>query len=115
MRRRISLITIAAVSTFLAACTSAPRKTVPDEVALPIAKKHNCLACHGIDKKIVGPSFNQVAARYRNQDVQQQFFVRLRKGGSGVWGPIPEPPHMGISDGDLKLLIRWVTELDGPY
>lgn len=113
MRCYKSLLSLIVLSTILAACSTAPKKNVADDVALQIARKNNCLACHSIDRKIVGPSFNQIAARYRGQDVQQQLFVRLRRGGAGTWGTMPEPPQIAISDNDLKLIILWITELDG--
>lgn len=101
-----------AIAVVISGCSTAPQKTVQSEVALPLAKKNNCLACHGIDQKIVGPSFKDVAARYQGQDVQQQLFRKVRNGGSGVWGVIPEPPNMQISEENLKLLIRWITEME---
>ncbi len=89
-----------------------PMKTVQSEVALPIAQKNNCLACHGIDQRSIGPSFKDVAKRYRGQDVQQQLFRKVRNGSSGVWGVIPAPPSVQISEENLKLLIRWITEME---
>ncbi len=102
-----------AISLGICGCsTTPPQSTVQSEVALAIAKKNNCLACHGVDKRLVGPSFKDVSARYRGQDVQQQLFRKVKNGGAGVWGVIPEPPNMQISDENLKLLIRWITEME---
>lgn len=105
-----------AISLSIYGCSTRPQQNaVQSEVALAIAKKNNCLACHGIEKRIVGPSFKDVSARYRGQDVQQQLFRKVKNGSSGVWGVIPQPPNMQISDENLKLLIRWITEMEpGP-
>lgn len=63
-----------------------------------------CMACHAKDKKLVGPSFKDIAAKYKGQDVAAKLFEKVRKGGSGVFGPIPMSPNGvdKIGDGDLK-------------
>lgn len=66
--------------------------------------KSGCMACHAKDKKLVGPSFKDIAAKYKGQDVAAKLFDKVRKGGSGVYGPIPMSPNGPdkIGDGDLK-------------
>jgi cytochrome c len=66
--------------------------------------KAGCMACHAKDKKLVGPSFKDIAARYKGQDVAARLFDKVRKGGSGVFGPIPMSPNGPdkIADQDLK-------------
>ena len=66
--------------------------------------KAGCMACHAKDKKLVGPSFKDIAANYKGQDVSAKLAEKVRKGGSGSFGPIPMPPNPAdkISDGDLK-------------
>ena len=67
--------------------------------------KAGCMACHAKDKKLVGPSFKDIAAKYKGQgDAVAKLSDKVRKGGAGVWGPIPMPPNPAekISDGDLK-------------
>ena len=66
--------------------------------------KAGCMACHAKDKKLVGPSFKDIAAKYKGQDVSAKLAEKVRKGGSGSFGPIPMPPNPAdkISDGDLK-------------
>lgn len=66
--------------------------------------KGGCMACHAKDKKLVGPSFKDIAAKYKGQDVSAQLMDKVRKGGSGVWGPIPMSPNpvSKINDADLK-------------
>ncbi len=69
--------------------------------------KAGCMACHNKDKKLVGPSFKDIAARYAGQDVAASLFEKVRKGGKGVFGPIPMAPNGPdkISDDDLKAAI----------
>ena len=66
--------------------------------------KAGCMACHAKDKKLVGPSFKDIAAKYKGQDVTAKLFDKVRKGGSGVFGPIPMSPNGPdkIADPDLK-------------
>lgn len=74
--------------------------------------KAGCLACHAKDKKILGPSFKDIAAKYKGQDVVAKLTDKVRKGGSGVWGPIPMSPHGPdkISDADLKAVVESILK-----
>jgi cytochrome c len=79
----------------------------------PAAQKAGCLACHNVDKKVVGPAFKDVAAKYKGQaDAPTHLLEKVRKGGSGVWGPIPMPPNPAdkINDAELKGVIEWVLK-----
>jgi cytochrome c len=74
-----------------------------------LAKKHNCFACHAVDKKLVGPSYKDVAAKYRGDaKADAKLFEKVKKGGQGVWGPIPMPPNTQVPDGDIKALVKWI-------
>jgi cytochrome c len=74
-----------------------------------LAKKHNCFACHAVDKKLVGPSYQDVAAKYRGDPkADAKLFEKVKKGGQGVWGPIPMPPNTQVPDGDIKALVKWI-------
>lgn len=75
-----------------------------------LAQASGCMVCHTIDKKLVGPAYKDVAAKYRGKkDVVGGLVERLKKGGSGVWGPIPMPANSPkVSDADLKTLVEWV-------
>lgn len=76
-------------------------------------KKANCLTCHTKDKKLVGPSFKDIAAKYKGQaDAPAKLFDKVRKGGSGVWGPVPMAPNpaSAISDADLKAAIEFILK-----
>jgi len=87
-------------------------------VALPakadeaMARKYNCLACHAVDKKIVGPAYKDVAKKYAGQkDAQAKLVQKVEKGGSGVWGNIPMPPNSAVPDADVKALVNWILSL----
>ncbi len=77
-----------------------------------LAKKHNCLACHAIDKKLVGPSYKDIAKKYKGQaGADAKMMEKVKKGGSGVWGPVPMPPNAALSDADNKKLIDWILAM----
>ncbi len=74
-----------------------------------LAKKNNCLACHAVDKKLVGPAYQDVAKKYAGQaDAEATVAKNIKAGGSGKWGPIPMPPQAQLSDADAKTLAAWV-------
>ncbi len=74
-----------------------------------LAKKHNCLACHAVDKKLVGPSYVEIAAKYKGQkDAETKLVDKVKKGGSGAWGQIPMPPNASVPEADVKTLVKWV-------
>ena len=74
-----------------------------------LATSKNCMACHAVDKKLVGPSYKDVAAKYAGQkDAVEKLADKIIKGGSGVWGPIPMPPNAQVSEEDAKKLATWV-------
>lgn len=72
-------------------------------------KKYACLSCHAIDKKLVGPAYKEVAAKYGTQkDAEKTLAEKVKKGGVGVWGQIPMPPNPTVPDKDLQAMIKWV-------
>ncbi|HHW78433.1 MAG TPA: c-type cytochrome [Xanthomonadaceae bacterium] len=74
-----------------------------------LAKKYNCLACHQTDKKLVGPSYQEVAAKYKGQaDAPALLAKKVKEGGVGVWGQIPMPPNPTVPDADLSALVTWI-------
>ena len=84
-------------------------------VALPayaqeeLAKKHNCFACHAVDKKLVGPSYRDVAAKYGGDPAAEaKLFEKVKKGGQGAWGQVPMPPNTQVPDADIKALVKWI-------
>lgn len=77
--------------------------------AYAIAKQNACLGCHNVNKKIVGPSFQSIAQRYKNDSGAQNFLKnKIAKGGSGSWGVVPMPANTKLSDADLSLLTIWI-------
>lgn len=80
-----------------------------DEKAFAIAKQNACLGCHAINKKIVGPSFQVVAEKYKS-DANAQTFLKnkIAKGGSGFWGVVPMPANAKLNDADLSALASWI-------
>lgn len=97
---RHHLTGLLALSAALALCTGGASAASPEEAM----NKAGCMACHAKDKKLVGPSFKDIAAKYKGQDVTAKLFDKVRKGGSGVFGPIPMSPNGPdkIGDADLK-------------
>lgn len=78
-----------------------------------IAKQAGCLACHAKDKKLVGPAFKDVAAKYQGDaGAPAKLADKVRQGGKGVWGAIPMPPNPAakISDADLKAVVAWILK-----
>jgi cytochrome c len=74
-----------------------------------LAKKHNCFACHAVDKKLVGPSYKDVADKYRgDKQAEAKLFEKVKKGGQGVWGQVPMPPNSQVPDNDIKALVKWI-------
>ena len=76
-----------------------------------LAKAKNCLACHTTDKKVVGPSYQEVAKKYKgDKTAEAKLIKKVKEGGAGVWGPIPMPPNAQVSDADIKTLVEWVLD-----
>jgi len=74
-----------------------------------LAQKSGCFACHAVDKKLVGPAYKDVAAKYRGQkDAEAKLFKKVKEGGTGVWGTVPMPPNSHVPDADIKALVKWV-------
>jgi len=84
---------------------------LPAQADEALAKKHNCLACHTVDKKLVGPAYKEIAKKYKGQNVAAQLEQKVKKGGQGVWGPIPMPPNAAVPDADIKKLVDWILKL----
>lgn len=79
-------------------------------VASPeLAKKHACFACHATDKKLVGPSYKDVAAKYKgDKGAEARLFEKVKKGSQGTWGQVPMPPNAAVPDGDVRALVKWI-------
>ena len=74
-----------------------------------VAKANKCFACHSLDKKIIGPSFRDMANKYAGQaGAEAKIADRTRRGSVGVWGTVPMQPMPEVSDADLKILAKWI-------
>ena len=74
-----------------------------------LAKKYNCLTCHAVDKKVIGPSYKDVAAKYKGDaGAEAKLVAKVKNGGVGTWGQIPMPPNASVPDADIKTLVKWV-------
>lgn len=77
-----------------------------------LLKKNNCMACHAVETKLVGPSYKDVAKKYRGQgDAADKLAKKIRAGGAGVWGAMPMPAHPQISEVEAKKLATYVLSL----
>lgn len=74
-----------------------------------LAQKNACLACHAVDKKMVGPAYQDIAKKYAGQkDAENALASSIKAGGAGKWGPVPMPPQPGLSEADAKTLATWI-------
>ena len=77
-----------------------------------LAQKKNCMACHAVDKKVLGPAYKDVAAKYAGQkDAVDKLAQKVIKGGAGVWGPVPMPANAQVSEAEAKQLVQWILTL----
>jgi len=77
-----------------------------------LIKKDGCTACHAVDKKILGPAYVDVAAKYKGDAKAAAYLQdKIKKGGSGVWGQVPMPPNTQVSDADIKTIVAWILTL----
>ena len=91
----------------ITAIVSAP--AMADEA---LAKSKNCMACHSVDKKVVGPAFKDIGAKFAGQPGAANVLAqKIIKGSAGVWGPVPMPANTQVSEADAKKLADWVLTL----
>lgn len=77
-----------------------------------LALKKNCMTCHAVEKKLVGPAYREVAARYAGQaDAVDKLAQKVMAGGAGVWGPVPMPANPQVSAAESKQLVQWILTL----
>ncbi|HET6802578.1 MAG: c-type cytochrome [Betaproteobacteria bacterium] len=100
------------IAAVLAAATlMAAGSAVADELE-DMMKKNGCNACHAEDKKVIGPSYKDVAAKYKGDATAvAKLTDKVKKGGSGVWGPIPMPPNTAVKDPDIKKMVELILAL----
>lgn len=93
----------------LAALAAVSAPAMADEA---LAKSKNCMACHAVDKKLVGPSYKDVAKKFAaDKGAVDMLAGRIMKGSSGVWGPVPMPPNANVNEAEAKKLATWVMSL----
>ena len=93
----------------IAAALASLTAALPASANEELAKKHACFACHSVDKKLVGPSYKDVAAKYRaDKGAEAKLVEKVKKGGTGVWGQVPMPPNAAVPDADLHALVKWI-------
>lgn len=93
----------------LFALVAAVSVTAPAFADQALATSKNCMACHAVDKKLVGPSYKDVAKKYAGQkDAADKLAAKIMKGGSGVWGAIPMPANTQVNEAEAKKLAAWV-------
>jgi cytochrome c len=77
-----------------------------------LAQKKNCMACHGINQKVIGPAYKDVAQKYAGQpDAVAKLVPKVMKGGSGVWGAVPMPANPQVNEAEAKQLVQWILSL----
>ena len=85
---------------------------VDKDTAMALAQKSGCLACHALDKKMVGPACNEVGKKYAGDTAAAaQLAVKIKKGTKGAWGPIPMPPNVTVKDADIKTMVEFFLSL----
>ena len=100
---KIIVITLAAACFAVAGTAHANEK---------LAQASGCTACHSIDKKLVGPAYKDVAAKYRgNKGAEAELIKKVKAGGKGVWGDIPMSPNAHVKDEDIRTLVQWILSL----
>jgi|SRR5579862_4841097 len=101
-------LAIGAAALGLLSVTSPARAATSDAAATQLLTKYNCQACHTVDKKLVGPAYKEVAAKYAGDaSAPAKLQQKIKNGGSGVWGAVPMPPN-NVPDADLKTLVEWI-------
>lgn len=102
------LLAIAAASSLLVAA-----QVNAADAGQALAQKSGCLACHSVDKKVLGPAFKDVAAKYKGDKTAEAKLVeKVKKGGSGTWGPMPMPANSPqVKDADIQTIVHWVLSL----
>jgi cytochrome c len=104
MKKSIMVIAAAAALGLAAQANTA----VAEAKAKSLAQSKNCFSCHAVDKKLVGPSLQDISKKYKGEaGAVANLAKKVKNGGSGAWGPIPMPPNP-VSDDEAKLLVEWI-------
>lgn len=77
-----------------------------------LAQSSGCMTCHSIDRKVIGPGYKEIAAKYRNdKGAEANLVKKVKAGGAGVWGPTPMPPNAHVKEDDIKAIVNWILTL----
>jgi cytochrome c len=99
----------------LGAVAGQAQAALDNAAAEAMMKKDGCAACHAVDRRIVGPAFVDVAAKYRgDRNAAAKLAKKVKEGGSGVWGPIMMPPNTPVATDDIEALVAWILSLKKP-
>ncbi|WHZ11332.1 MAG: cytochrome c551/c552 [Burkholderiaceae bacterium] len=103
---------LAAITAPVVALSATLAFSAPALADQALATAKNCMSCHAIDRKVVGPAFKDVAAKYAGQKgAVDMLAAKIMKGGSGVWGPVPMPANTQVNEAEAKKLAAWVLSL----
>jgi cytochrome c len=97
----------------MAAATLTVAAASPAMASLELATKKACMACHAVDKKVVGPGYKDVAKKYAGQkDAEAKLVQKVIKGGGGVWGTVPMPANAQVNEAEAKQLVKWILTIN---
>lgn len=83
----------------------------PAQADLALARTKNCMSCHTVERKVIGPAFKDIAVRYKDQKGAADLLAqKISKGGSGVWGAVPMPANTQVSEADARKLALWILQ-----
>ena len=112
MKLQVALLAAGLAGVAMTGAAFAQTKGVDSKAAEALAQKSGCIACHQVEKKVIGPAYKEVALKYASdKDAANKLADKVKKGGVGVWGQVPMPPNPQISDADNKVLVAWILSL----
>jgi cytochrome c len=107
MRTTLFLFTAALAAGFAGGAQAADAKS-----GEALAKSSGCFACHTVDKKLIGPGYRDIAAKYRgNPGAEAQLAKKVKEGSRGVWGDIQMPPNAHVKDDDIRAIVQWILSI----
>ena len=102
----------ASVASLFVLATSLATAQLDASAAEALMKKSGCSTCHAVDKKLVGPTYKDISAKYRNAKGAEAGLVKkIKEGGKGTWGDVPMPPNAQLKDSDIKTMVEWILAL----
>jgi cytochrome c len=107
MKTSQSLLSLIGATALLASTGVAQASTVDAAAATALNQRMACMACHAVDRRSVGPSYRDIAARHKGMDVAK-LAASIRAGGAGKWGPVPMPAQPALSEENALVLAAWI-------